>query len=307
MFWKLFKTVGIIGGKKQCRKNKHCFMLQSGSGSFQLVWIFYFPVFSFFSIPLSYDLLLRVRSKNGFSPVIAVSILFILLLQSIISISCYPMMAASTVQCACSHAFSESRVCSSSSSLLTPCPGQPAQRGYPDTRDARSTICPHCGCFQTHDPTSRRQLRFCSWASTRLPAPSLATAAAVHRKFVKTHPIPQTQQFQQSNIFLQKPVLLEISQPSSAESHYFWSAFVNIYCRVFLNDNSHRLGLSLIWQFENLTLSCASASWRNGEKLFVPFNTAAAVWLQDVLLSASWRGPCLTQPGCRTQGTAPGY
>lgn len=243
-------------------------------------------------------------SNNSFPPFIAISIFLILLLQSIKSISCYPMMAASAL-CMLSCIFWE-QVCSSPNSPLTPCPGQPAARGYPDTRDARAAICLQCGYFQTHDPTSRHQLRFCSWASTRLPAPSLATAAAVHRKFVKTHPIPQTPQFQQSNIFLQKPVLLEISQPSSTESHYFWSAFVNIYCRVFLNDNSHRLGLSLIWQFENLTLSCALASWRKGEKLFVSFNSAAVVWLQDVLLSASWRGPCLTLPACSTQGTAPG-
>lgn len=109
-----------------------------------------------------------------------------------------------------------------------------------------------------------------AWTSTRLPAPSLAIAAVVHRKFVKTHTIPQTPEFQQISIFLLKPVLLEISQPSSTESHYFWNAFVNIYCRVFLNDSSHRLWLSLIWQFANLTPFCVLASWRKG-KFFCVF------------------------------------
>lgn len=189
------------------------------------------------------------------------------------------------LQHVCPHAFSKSRVCSSPCSPITTCPGQPAQRGSPGTKDAKTKICPQCVCFQTHDPRSRHQLHFCSWTSTSLPAPSLATAAAVHRKFVKTHPIPQTPRFQQISIFLQKPVLLETSQPSPTESHYFWSTFVNIYCRVFLNDNSHRLWQSLVWQFESLTLSCALAREGKGKKKkkCVSFNTTAVVWLQDVL------------------------
>lgn len=111
-----------------------------------------------------------------------------------------------------------------------------------------------------------------AWTSTMLPAPCLATTAVVHWKFVKTHTIPQTPLFQQISIFLLKPVLLEISQSSSTESHYFWNAFINIYCRVFLNDSSYRLWLSLIWQFANLTPFCILASWRKG-KIFLCLST----------------------------------
>lgn len=143
-----------------------------------------------------------------------------------------------------------------------------------------------------------------AWTSTRLPAPSLATAAVVHRKFVKTHTIPQTPLFQEISIFLPKPVLLEISQPSSTESHYFWNAFVNIYCRGFLNDNSHRLWLSLIWQFANLTPFCLLASWSKG-KNFCVFQhhhcglaaKYAAKWFLEMSL-------CLTQQYCGAQGIA---
>lgn len=212
------------------------------------------------------------------------------------------------LQRVCPRAFSKSRVCSSSCSPITPCPAQPAQRGGPGTKDAKTKICPQCVCFQTYDPRSRHQLRFCSWTSTRHPAPSLATAAAVHRKFVKTHPIPQTPRFQQISIFLQKPVLLETSQPSPTESHYFWSIFVNIYCRVFLNDNSHRLWQSLVWQFENLTLSCALARERKGKKktkLCVFQHHRCGLAAGCAANTVSWRGPCLTQQDCGTQGIAP--
>lgn len=143
-----------------------------------------------------------------------------------------------------------------------------------------------------------------AWTSTRLPAPSLAIAAVVHRKFVKTHTIPQTPQFQEISIFLLKPVLLEIFQPSSAESHYFWNAFVNIYCRGFLNDNSHRLWLSLIWQFANLTPFCLLASWSKG-KFFCVFQHhhcgLAAKYAAKCFLEMSL---CLTQQYCGTQGIA---
>lgn len=130
-----------------------------------------------------------------------------------------------------------------------------------------------------------------AWTSTRLPLPSLAIAAVVHRKFVKTHTIPQTPQSQEISIFLLKPVLLEISQPSSTESHYFWNAFVNIYCRGFLNDNGHRLWLSLIWQFANLTPFCLLARWSKG-KFFSVFQHHHCGWLQNMLQNVSWRCPC---------------
>lgn len=143
-----------------------------------------------------------------------------------------------------------------------------------------------------------------AWTSTRLPAPSLAIAAVVHWKFVKTHTIPQTPQSQEISILLLKPVLLEISQPSSTESHFFWNAFVNIYCRGFLNDNGHRLWLSLIWQFENLTPFCLLARWSKG-KIFRVFQHhhcgLAAKYAAKCFLEMSL---CLTQQFYGTQGLA---
>lgn len=90
---------------------------------------------------------------------------------------------------------------------LSPCaPGHPVQRGCSGIKDHKAKICPHCSFFQTHDPRSRLRPHFCL-NFHQAPSLSLAIAAVVHRKFVKTHTIPQTPQFQQISIFLLKPVL----------------------------------------------------------------------------------------------------